>query len=337
MRDEEPGDANALSIVFVSGFPRSGTTWFANVLNSHPGVLYRHELLGRQLASLDPELASALKAGAALDAGQRRSVHEFIVRANEVSDRPPFFAKSFLPIGNARAHQLAWLGARAVPALSRLYERLYTPKADRIAHVLIKETRSMVGLDAILAALEPAHLLFLVRHPCAVVASHLSGVASGLMNEPDATVRESWVEPILDARESIAGELTRERVLGCSVAEFTALRWCAHVHDQIALERRVEGARFVLYEALLSDPKPRFAALFESIGLGLAPQTASFLERSGTSAHTTLMERDASDRYFSVYRDSDFDPHRWRRTLSESDRRSVLELTAPLRERLGTD
>ena len=43
-------------IIYIAGFPRSGTTWFANLLNAHPQTVYRHEILGRCFEQFDPEL-----------------------------------------------------------------------------------------------------------------------------------------------------------------------------------------------------------------------------------------------------------------------------------------
>jgi hypothetical protein len=30
-------------IMLLAGFPRSGTTWFANLINAHPNVIYREK------------------------------------------------------------------------------------------------------------------------------------------------------------------------------------------------------------------------------------------------------------------------------------------------------
>ena len=48
-------------VLLVFGFPRSGTTWFANLLNTNPDVIYRHEFLGRSTNNLDAEAVRALK------------------------------------------------------------------------------------------------------------------------------------------------------------------------------------------------------------------------------------------------------------------------------------
>src|SRR5258707_1137372 len=38
-----PPPENADGVIFVVGAPRSGTTWLAKILDSHPDVIYRHE------------------------------------------------------------------------------------------------------------------------------------------------------------------------------------------------------------------------------------------------------------------------------------------------------
>src|ERR1700712_3636289 len=75
------------SPILVMGAPRSGTTWLAKIIDSHPDVLYRHEpdamLPGP--SPLTPEALPGLLADWAADQSLRSAAKQ------------PFFAKSWQP------------------------------------------------------------------------------------------------------------------------------------------------------------------------------------------------------------------------------------------------
>src|ERR1700712_540760 len=95
------------SIILVLGAPRSGTTWLAKIVDSHPDVLYRHEpdatLPGP--SPMTPDALAPLLARWAAETGART-----------VTKRP-YFRKSWQP-GWARG--LRTLVATAVSAAGRL-------------------------------------------------------------------------------------------------------------------------------------------------------------------------------------------------------------------------
>ena len=75
------------SLILVVGAPRSGTTWLAKIIDSHPDVLYRHEpdetLPGS--ASLTGTTLQGLLADWVADRGARSA------------SKRPFFPKSWQP------------------------------------------------------------------------------------------------------------------------------------------------------------------------------------------------------------------------------------------------
>ncbi len=93
--------------ILIIGSPRSGTTWLAKIIDSHPDVLYRHEPDATRPgpSPLTPDAVAALLARWAAD------------RSPRAVTKQPFFAKSWQPgwLSNVRR-----LLAVAVSAGARL-------------------------------------------------------------------------------------------------------------------------------------------------------------------------------------------------------------------------
>lgn len=323
------------SIIFISGFPRSGTTWFANLFNSHPGILYRHEILGRQLDQLDDSLLQNLINRGELNNSQKQLLRKFLLSANIQTDRPPFFEKDFLKLSSPRIHQMSWLATNALPLLSPLYRFLYTCNPAKLDHVLIKETRSTVNMKSILSGLRPAHTFFLVRHPCAVIASHLSGYQSGNMEEPSKANRLKWLANNQNSKIVQEQGLDEDSVCHLKIEEFLTYRWCAHTEDYFSLHNENDASSFVLYEKLLSSPNEELSKIFSHIELKDKDKMLDFERKSRQTDSMSLIEKDSGNAFYSVFRGQDFDPLKWQKQLPNEAQSFILSKTSGIRERLG--
>jgi hypothetical protein len=78
-------------IIFIAGFPRSGTTWFSNLLNAHPDIYYRHEIIGRNFRIFSEKIFLALKNNNGQSDEQYTTLIEKISEAHVDTDVPPFF------------------------------------------------------------------------------------------------------------------------------------------------------------------------------------------------------------------------------------------------------
>ena len=77
------------------GFPRSGTTWFSNLINSSESVIYRHELIGRNHGMMGDRVFSKLKYANGLSSSDYEVVENVIKKAHVETDKPPFFKKKY--------------------------------------------------------------------------------------------------------------------------------------------------------------------------------------------------------------------------------------------------
>jgi Sulfotransferase family len=154
--------------ILVLGSPRSGTTWLAKLLDSHPDVLYRHEPdeVLPPVAGVDPRVELRAWIGE---------------RSPRVAVTSPSFPKSWMPPplailrigmtrglrGLSRMTDSRFIGAKvAVPDL------IPTKHRPRVRPVI-----KLVNWDAgvTLQAIPRCRGLFMLRHPCGQIASAMRG------------------------------------------------------------------------------------------------------------------------------------------------------------------
>jgi hypothetical protein len=293
--------------ILVLGSPRSGTTWLAKILDSHPDVLYRHEPdeVRGPVAGLEP----------------RQQLHVWInERCPRVSAVPPLFGKSWqpLPVALARggivqllkaASRLPvggqWLGARSVPDFVAIDRR---PEL-RIVLKLVNWNAS-----ATLRAVPNSRCLFILRHPCGQIASAMVGAAQGRFSGVSAGSLSAAEEAIgvATARHYGTNEDSFQRL-----PEAARLAWVWRGFNEAMATELLElpNACLVLYEDLCDQPDVIAQNLFDFAGLGWHPQTDEFLARS-------TQHKGSSD-YFAVFRSSSLVARQWRTTMPQADQEAI--------------
>lgn len=307
-------------IVFVVGFPRSGTTWFSNLLNAHPEVIYRHEIVGRCYSIFGKELFNDLKFKSGLSKEQHSTFMEKLAIANVETDRPPFFSKSVLKIANKNIHKTVWLATKSLPFLSGLYRYLFTPSNKKDTTFLIKETRSTIDLDSILAGISPNSILFLFRQPYGAIASHVKGQKINTMAGMDKDSILQWVKWHDD--RSYVQELVKNKFNFDDVSdvEFLAIKWRVYNDDLLNMKAKLDNAIYCHYDQFVNSPVELTSKLFNSINLDFVPEVERFISvSSNKSKHQNILLNDASNEYYSVYRSADFNKEQWKEILTAAD------------------
>jgi hypothetical protein len=327
---------NISRVVFIVGFPRSGTSWFSNLINSHPITVYRHEPFGRDGRSFGDAVFRQLEFGHGVSDDQYASVIRTLMRAKADTDKAPFFNKRFRRVNHTTFQKLVWLGAKATSVLAPAYAWLFTPPQGPAVVLVIKETRSSVNLDSIVTGARANKLIVLVRHPYGVMASHLSGIKTGLMSTWDSGLRRGWLEAHRDYEYVKERQFTEESILRMPEVEFGAFRWRTQNDEYLRMHAARADSRVIIYEAFLSDLMPNTREIFRFIGLEPEDQVLQFVrDSSSTEPSENVLSADASSGYFSVFRGKGFDPHRWKGTLSSQDVELIDRHTHPLVARLG--
>jgi hypothetical protein len=317
-------------LIFLAGYPRSGTTWLSNLLNAHPAVIYRHEYLGRCWGRLPEPLFTALKTAHGLDDNGHQHLIEKIAEAHYEADRPPFFRKVHLRINNPQLKHRAWLATRfSQGALSPLYRRLFQPRLDGQT-IVMKETRASTNMLSMIRGLRPNNCLFLFRHPCGSIASQLRGIASGRMQAPSRIQLQTFIRENQQTLESLGLPDSDFTIAEQSVESQLAIMWSVQNADYLEFSTQNHSI-LVNYEAFLMDSQTHTARLFKHLGLSENQQVLDFLAASGggDAAH-----RDAGSEFYSVYRSGNFRSDGWRETLSARQISAIESIAAPTYQRL---
>ena len=222
--------------ILIVGHPRSGTTWLANLLNSHPDVAYRHEIIGRSYRLFGAKLFEKLKHCDNLSGEDRDRIRTLLYKARVETDRPPFFEKSYHRVGTRALKKFLWSGTNLLPQLNKLYEALYTPSPRSNVRLVIKETRSTIDMKTIIKNIEPQPVIFLYRHPYAVIASVLEGIDSQGMGGDDTEYRRNWYNGHRDSEFVVDSGITQD--------DIAKLEQIAFLEKRARLRRQRTGARY---------------------------------------------------------------------------------------------
>lgn len=296
-------DSIAASAIFVMGSARSGTSWLAKILDSHPEVLYRHE----------PDEVVLPRIGVT---PQRQVVEWLCQRSLRVAAKRPMFDKAFRPLPLHKARLIAGWGLAAAQRsrwLSPLTGDIGLP--DMIPDGRWGRVRAVLKLvnwdgTAAARAMPDTRGIFILRHPCGQVGSILSGLASNRFAQKH--LRFDFEHGM--ARAARAG-IGLTEFAGLPLSAQYAWAWLAFNEPAIEGLRSLPNARVVLYEALCRQPDAIARSLFEFAGLPWNGQTAAFLAAS-TSGNR-------AGGYFDVFRSSGQMADRWRQTMHPDDQALV--------------
>ncbi|HEY0184825.1 MAG TPA: sulfotransferase [Rhodopila sp.] len=300
--------------ILILGAPRSGTTWLAKIIDSHPDVLYRHEpdavLPGP--SPLTPSDLPPLLARWAAD-----------TRARTAAKRP-FFRKSWQPEWAYVLHTLLAIAVGAagrmpspISALARLpIPDLGACPAPRLAIKSIAWTR---GAAVLSRALPASRTIFILRHPCGQVASVMRGNSQRRFD-----LKTGGTDMPFDEAATIAFAAAH----GADATGFQALpdaakyawAWRAFNEPAYAALAAQPNVHVVLYEALCAEPRTLVRRILAFAGLSWDQQTETFLARSTTHR--------GEAGYYGVFRDAVAAAEAWRSSMSSSDQQAVRSVAA---------
>ena len=296
------------------GAPRSGTTWLAKIVDSHPDVLYRHEP-DETLPGSGPLTEDALRPLLIRWIGDRS--------ARTVTKRP-FFPKTWQ---SPWARRVRTLFAGAVSAASRLpapisgLARVEIPDLMRRAapRVAIKSVRWVEGAAVLARNLLGSRTVFILRHPCGQVASVMRG-----NRRRQFDLKTEGTDMPFDEEAAIRFAAMH----GVDGPAFQALpdaakyawSWRAFNEPAYAVLAAQPNVHVVLYEALCAQPEAFARRILAFTGLDWNRQTADFV------AHSTAHQGDAG--YYAVFRDAVAAAEAWRHTMPQADQAATRLVVA---------
>jgi Sulfotransferase family len=300
--------------ILILGAPRSGTTWLAKIVDSHPDVLYRHEpdAVLPSPSALTPEALGPLLVRWAGETGARTAA------------KRPHFRKSWQPGWTRRLRTLL---ATAVGAAGRLPPPLRAlaglPIPDlgsRPAPILAIKTIAWAEGAAVLARTLPhSRTILILRHPGGQVASVLRGNRRRQFELKTAGTDMPFDEArtIRFAAEHGTGEAAFQALP--DAAKY-AWAWRAFNEPSYAALAALPNVHVVLYEALCAQPETLARRVLAFAGLDWTRQTADFVATSTT--HTGRAG------YYAIFRDAVAAADSWRTTLPPDEQASVRSVAA---------
>jgi Sulfotransferase family len=308
--------------VFVFGVPRSGTTWLAKILDSHPDVLYRHEPDIVQPADRLPWLVPL--EDVRLHLVRARQYLDQLAQVRSVKSVGPFpmFPKRHrtrlarllragialgLRVAERADHGGGWPQRITVPDL--VSERYRSE-----VRVVIKSVVSFGRARLFAEAWPGSRIVVILRHPCGQVASIIRGVALGRFEDPGPPDELSRT---YDAK--LFG-LRIERLESLSTAGRLAWHWAFANQKMLADLDGRSGVKIIRYEDLVNDPIHIARDVFAFAGLTWVSQTEAFIKRSTTASAI------GGDRYYQIKRDAVQAANKWRELLSVEDRDCILDI-----------
>jgi hypothetical protein len=305
-------DADVLAtVIMVLGAPRSGTTWLAKIIDSHPDVLYRHEPDESRPPRPDDTL-QALLAEWADD------------RSPRTTTKRPFFAKSFRPgwarilrIGLAAASSAA---SRLPPPLSWVAEcqlpELINHPAPRL---LIKSVRWAKGAENLARSVPGSRIVFILRHPCGQVASVIRGARQRRFDLKTEGTDMPFDEDAATAFAAARG-LDPSAFQALPDAAKYAWSWRAFNEPAYAALAPQPNVNVVLYEALCARPEALARRILAFAALDWNLQTEDFIARS--AAHEGRAD------YYAIFRDAVASAEAWRTALPATDQQAVRSVVS---------
>ena len=321
-----------ISTYFILGYPRSGTTWFANLFNTHPDVVYRHEMIGRCYKQFPDELFQKLKSSQTLTDDDYNKAIKVILSPDVESDRAPFFKKNHLKISSPKIHYFSWLATRAVSFLKPLYSFLFYPNGQNLK-LVIKETRSAIDMDNIIAGLRSDKNIILFRHPCGAIASSLRGIETGKMQPSTKANREKWFSDNNDKEYFINQKLQLAEILSMPEYEYLAVCWRLQNEDYLSLPASNNNI-YIHYEDFMVDQEIKVKALFNKLALSYDPSVERFIQASSGIKHEKPLMKDSSSSFYSVYRSEGFNPNKWMDSLDLEQISTIEKHTLDVYENL---
>ncbi len=312
--------ATLASVILVLGAPRSGTTWLAKIIDSHPDVLYRHEpdKTFPGPGPLTPDALPGLLARWAADRSPR-----------SVTKRP-FFAKSWQP---AWARKVRTLLATTVSAAARLpppFKALADLRIPDFAirpapRIALKSINWSAGAPILAGTLPESRTILILRHPCGQVASVMRGNRERRF---DLTTEGTDMpfDEVAAVRFAAAHGVDDVAFQSLPIAAKYAWSWRAFNEPAYAALAGLRNVHIVIYETLCAQPEALARRIFGFAGLDWNGQTEDFV------AHSTSHHGRAG--YYEIFRNAAATAENWRTTMLLADQDAVRKVVSrsPLRQ-----
>jgi hypothetical protein len=309
---------NSPKIMGIFGTGRSGSSWLGSIMDSHPQVAYRFEPFHRLKHDKAILQARQLLESEQLQERDLVQIYKALLPSHPLLERPPFFPKT-----DEFVFCKSWVRVptRQFNILSFLFKWLYTPRTQ--PPIVFKEVVGEQMMRQLLTSTS-VPVVYLVRHPCAVVLSTVTGQKQDMM----PTGRYPILSKLLHKHDPALAAQYSSKVEDMDLLEKAALLWRIDVEKGILAAQGHKNALIVIYENLCNDPLGISKQIFEHFGLDFSTQTAHYLDSLNQSTQTQrrYFSEFGIKSYFSVIRNPEAMKDKWKQKMPLEDRQRVLQL-----------
>ncbi|MCQ9206660.1 MAG: sulfotransferase [Omnitrophica bacterium] len=314
---------NKFKIMGIFGSGRSGTSWLGSIVSSHPEVVYRFEPFhGLRNNEKIKYFLNLFKSGK-FEAKYLKELYLTLLPANPWFEEPPFFQKRYATRSKKGKIFFYYL-AKKITLLSKFYEWNFSPLDFPI--LAFKEAHMEVILEQLVTKTN-IPIVYILRHPCAVVQSYNVGHKKGIM----PAGREIILEDLLQQQNPSLAKKFEGKIKQMSLTEKTALLWYMDTERAFHAITNRQNVKIIIYENLCREPQKVVNEVFQHFGLNFPNQTISFLKNPLAFSSKIdividyLLKRGS---YYLVYKNSKIASEKWRYLLSSSDRKRILDLVS---------
>jgi hypothetical protein len=305
--------------IFIFGEPRSGTTWLAKIFDSHPATLLRHEPDTVNPTVDFPFVMRSIQIDQYMDHA-RAYLHERTHdRQLRCVSSTPYFPKHYRSPLADQARKALILFSRGVDLLSggKLDRRLKVPDMisnSRVPVNVVKSVDSTGRLPLFAKACPEDKFIFILRHPCGVVASKFRGRDLGKM-DPAVTFRK-----ILDLDSARDFGLTENQLDNWSTLEADAWEWML-THDFIMkMASDLPNIHIVTYDVICESPVAQIQAIFDWAGLDWSAQTEEYINKC------ISVDPNARTGFYSTLQNPRHAANKWKTQLSNEQAREIMAI-----------
>ena len=285
---------NIKDTIVIAGTPRSGTTWLMEVLTAIPGYTYLYE-------PINPIWFPKIR-------GVGFKSRTYLPPNTDWPEGKEYLEKTF----TGRVFSLIPpIKFKAEPIMHRLLGNKLIVKFVRINRLL----------PWIVKRFDLRSIIFIIRHPCAVVASQLKTGFYGYFSDyPPYHKTSPTLENLINeaAKIDFLDKEVYNRLKNIKTQEemLTAI-WCLDNYIPLSLPKPYPWIT-IAYEKLVKEEKNEVIRLFNNIGEKNIPQ--SVIRRLKEPSMLTL----GSDR--NLISDADKQLSKWKKMLSEKQVKRILNI-----------
>lgn len=272
---------NNINQIALIGLPRSGTTWVAKLIDSHPGVIYRHE----------PDTEFRINAPIIIHSGDqdyRQTISDYCKdiinrRGVRVCGKQPFFRKSYFGLIAEYTFKLSLFGAKLANKFGIKLKIIEPIKLNGDELVLLwKSIESSGRVGEILRSVPDIKIIYLIRNPFGQISSILDGEEKYKFDEAMSSADDfDFFEFLLETKLAKDRGLTIEKIKEMSRFARLALKWVLlNEHALEELEKFPDRSIVIRYKDVCMDSKGLSSKIFEFVGLEWNIQTEDFVKHS---------------------------------------------------------